>query len=144
VTTNNDEHQGASKSTGWSEGKSQWVSVLIALAAAVITIGVVIPLIKRKAVRDIREGRVLESEKSATTAAVTGGDPMQELNGKHLDPESGVSQQEHAPVHAATATTTTDTAPPAQVFSADAEKEEAKTGLALYLSKAKNQAMKGV
>jgi hypothetical protein len=117
---------------------------VIALAAAVVTVGVVIPLIKRKAVRDIREGRVLESEKSAT-AAVADTDPMQELNGKHLDTESGVSQPEHAPVHAATAATTVGgVAPPAQVFSADAEKEEAKTGLALYLSKAKTQAMKGV
>jgi hypothetical protein len=82
-------------------------------------------------VRDIKEGRVLESEKSA--------------NGKpQMDPESGeLHHQEHAPVHAAAAAVAAAQPAPAQVFSADVEKQEAKTGLALYLSKAKNQAMKG-
>jgi phosphate/sulfate permease len=61
--------QGASQSTGWSDAKAQWVSLLIALGAALITIAVVIPLIKAKAVRDIKAGRVLESERTAANAA---------------------------------------------------------------------------
>jgi phosphate/sulfate permease len=45
------------------------VSALIALGAALITIAVVIPLIKAKAARDIKAGRVLESERNANNNA---------------------------------------------------------------------------
>jgi solute carrier family 20 (sodium-dependent phosphate transporter) len=87
----------------------------------------VIPLIKRKAVRDIKEGRELASEAVAS-------DPM--AAHKTVDAEAGNQQQ--APIHANNATVHQ-----APNFSADAEKEEGKHGLALYLGKAKTQLAKG-
>jgi phosphate/sulfate permease len=91
----------------------------------------VIPLIKRKAVRDIKEGRELASEAAAH-------DPM--AVHKTVDSEAG---QQQAPIHANNATVHQGPTGAANNFSADAEKEEGKTGLALYLGKAKTQLAKG-
>jgi phosphate/sulfate permease len=104
---------------------------LIALGAAVLTAFAVVPLIKRKAVRDMKEGRELASEVTA--------DPM--AAHKTVDSEAG--QQQQAPIHANNATVHQNPAGAANNFSADAEKEEGKTGLALYLGKAKHQLSKG-